>query len=72
MSGIENQHRITAEFDDQTRKTAENLLRDIQELVTEVHPNRPSTESITLDSTFEKDLGLDSLARVELIDRCGT
>ncbi|MEA2080159.1 MAG: AMP-binding protein, partial [Pseudomonadota bacterium] len=29
----------------------------------------PSTEVITLDSAFEKDLGLDSLARVELISR---
>ena len=59
----------TAEFDDQTKKTAENLLGVIRELVAEVHPNRPPTESITLDSTFEKDLGLDSLARVELICR---
>jgi acyl carrier protein len=60
---------ITAEFDDQTKTTAENLLGVIQELVAEVHPNRPSTASINLDSTFEKDLGLDSLARVELICR---
>lgn len=60
---------ISTEFDDQTKKTAEILLRVLQELVAEVHPNRPSTGSITLDSTFEKDLGLDSLARVELIYR---
>ena len=60
---------VTAELDDQTKKTGESLLRDIRELVAEVHPNSPATESITLDSTFEKDLGLDSLARVELISR---
>jgi acyl carrier protein len=50
-------------------QTAENLLLVIQELVTEVHPQRPSTERIGLDSRFEKDLGLDSLTRVELIAR---
>ena len=49
--------------------TAEKLLRVVQELVGEVHPHRPSSELITLDSAFEKDLGLDSLARVELISR---
>ena len=59
----------TAEFDDQTKKTAENLLGVVQDLVVEVHPSRPAAESITLDSTFEKELGLDSLARVELICR---
>ena len=53
----------------QGKKTAENLLQVIQELVSEVHPNRPAKETITLDSTFEHDLGLDSLARVELIAR---
>ncbi|MFQ5642758.1 MAG: AMP-binding protein [Thiogranum sp.] len=50
-------------------QTAENLLRVIQELVAEVHPQRPSMEVIGLDSRFEKDLGLDSLTRVELIAR---
>ena len=49
--------------------TAENLLAVIQALVREVHPQRSSTAVITLDSAFEKDLGLDSLARVELISR---
>jgi acyl carrier protein len=50
-------------------QTAENLLRLLQSLVAEVHPQRQSTEIIGLDSRFEKDLGLDSLARVELIAR---
>ncbi|MGB5179014.1 MAG: AMP-binding protein [Gammaproteobacteria bacterium] len=50
-------------------QTEENLLLLIQALVAEVHPQRPSTEVIGLDSRFEKDLGLDSLARVELIAR---
>ena len=50
-------------------QTAENLLLVIQALVAEVHPQRLSTEVIGLDSRFEKDLGLDSLTRVELIAR---
>ena len=50
-------------------ETAEALLQLIQALVREVHPQRPATAVITLDSAFEKDLGLDSLARVELISR---
>ncbi|MDH5735822.1 MAG: phosphopantetheine-binding protein, partial [Gammaproteobacteria bacterium] len=44
------------------------LLQIINHLMTEVHPQQPS-KAITLDSHFEKDLGLDSLARVELISR---
>ncbi|GMQ87061.1 MAG: AMP-binding protein [Gammaproteobacteria bacterium] len=52
-----------------TNQTTENLLLVIQELVAEVHPQRPSTQVIGLDSQFEKDLGLDSLTRVELIAR---
>ena len=50
-------------------QTAESLLLVIQELVAEVHPQRLSTEVISLDNRFEKDLGLDSLTRVELIAR---
>jgi len=50
-------------------QTAKNLLLVIQALVAEVHPQRHSTELIGLDSRFEKDLGLDSLTRVELIAR---
>jgi len=44
------------------------LLQVINVLVTEVQPHRPS-KAITLDTSFEKDLGLDSLTRVELISR---
>ncbi len=45
------------------------LLQVIRALVHEVHPNQSGLENISLDSTFEADLGLDSLARVELIGR---
>ena len=50
-------------------QTPDKLLLVIQALVAEVHPQRSSTEAIGLDSGFEKDLGLDSLTRVELIAR---
>jgi len=44
------------------------LLAVLGELVAELHPRR-STASIHLDSTLDRDIGLDSLARVELITR---
>ncbi len=49
--------------------TSGELLQLVQSLVNEVRPNFPASQRITLDSTFEKDLGLDSLARVQLIAR---
>ena len=56
---------------DTTNKTNDiviKLLQVINALVAEVQPNRLS-KAITLDTSFEKDLGLDSLTRVELISR---
>ena len=55
--------------ENQLNKTAADLLQVVRSLVTEVHPHHPSIEAINLDSAFEEDLGLDSLARVELISR---
>ncbi len=50
------------------RETAEALLSVLQTLVDELHPGRSLT-AISLDSTLDKDLGLDSLGRVELMHR---
>jgi aminopeptidase C len=36
--------------------------------VSEVQPHRPS-KAITLDTSFEKDPGVDSLTRIEVISR---
>jgi 1-acyl-sn-glycerol-3-phosphate acyltransferase len=47
----------------------ERLLGITQQLVTEVHPGFSQEIRIKLDSSLEKDLGLDSLARVQLISR---
>ncbi|UCE77376.1 MAG: AMP-binding protein, partial [Gammaproteobacteria bacterium] len=58
-----------ARADSESQHTAEVLLKLTQQLLREVHPQRRADQSITLDSSFEKDIGLDSLARVELIAR---
>ena len=47
---------------------AEPLLEIIETLVSEVRPGSAAA-SLTLDSSFERQLGLDSLSRVELIHR---
>ncbi|MCP4078372.1 MAG: AMP-binding protein [Gammaproteobacteria bacterium] len=52
--------------------TTNELLQLVQSLVKEVRPNLPASLIVTLDNTFDKDLGLDSLARVELIARVET
>jgi acyl carrier protein len=48
---------------------AQRLLRVTHNLVSETHPGRRAP--VTLDSSLERDLGLDSLARVELLLRLG-
>lgn len=47
----------------------ERVLAIVKQLVRETHPGRSYT--ITLHSSFERDLELDSLARVELMLRVG-
>ena len=51
---------------DKANNTAIELLQLINVLVTEVQPYL-SSKAITLYTSFEKDLGLDSLTRVDLI-----
>jgi 1-acyl-sn-glycerol-3-phosphate acyltransferase len=48
---------------------AQQLLAIVQQLAGETHPGH--TYVITLHTSFERDLGLDSLARVELMQRVG-
>ena len=48
-------------------EAAQRLLHVTGRLVRETHPGRGGT--VTLDSRLERDLGLDSLARVELLLR---
>lgn len=44
------------------------LLREIKRLTVELHPDL-TTLSVELDSSLDRDLGLDSLARMELLSR---
>ena len=50
------------------RQTSPALLSLVQALVGELHPGRPAA-GVSLDSSLDKDLGLDSLGRVELLRR---
>ena len=50
------------------RKAAEALLSEASGLSTELHPHRRAIRT-TLDSRLDRDLGLDSLARLELLTR---
>jgi len=48
---------------------AYSLLKLIEEMVAELYVHKPRTFILTLDSSLDGDLGLDSLVRVELISR---
>lgn len=50
-------------------QTIERLLRVVLELGRELNLNQSILSEIDLDSSFERDLGLDSLTRVELLSR---
>jgi 1-acyl-sn-glycerol-3-phosphate acyltransferase len=45
------------------------LLEVIRALALELHPQRMQGRPVTLDSTLDADLGLDSLSRMELVSR---
>ena len=56
------------------RASAERIVAIATEVVAELRPGSASVAGpgITLDSSFDRDLGLDSLSRVELIARIET
>ncbi len=47
----------------------EALLELVRQLALELHPQRKRTLRVMLDSTLDRDLGFDSLSRVELLRR---
>ncbi|MGH8810076.1 MAG: AMP-binding protein, partial [Noviherbaspirillum sp.] len=51
-------------------QAGKQLLPLVQQLARETHPDQ-SPHAVTLDSSLERDLGLDSLARAELMLRIG-
>ena len=52
-----------------TADTAGRLLEVVRHLATELRPRQAGAEAVSLDSSLDRDLGLDSLARVELLTR---
>ncbi|WP_455216861.1 AMP-binding protein, partial [Kaarinaea lacus] len=50
-------------------KVVAELMATIKSLVGELHPLKARSLHLDLDSTLDRDLGLDSLGRVELISR---
>ncbi|HEX9871212.1 MAG TPA: AMP-binding protein, partial [Candidatus Tectomicrobia bacterium] len=53
----------------QADASADGLLEVVQTLALELHPQRQSLASTSLDSSLERELGFDSLGRVELLQR---
>jgi len=54
---------------DDQEKLTNTFLALIEDLVTELHADKNPSFVLSLDSSLDDDLGLDSLARVELISR---
>ncbi len=50
-------------------EVAARLLNLLRELLLEIRPSERTATALTLDSHLERDLGLDSLARTELLQR---
>jgi len=49
--------------------TTQMLLAVVQQLAIELHPHKHNALTVTLDSALERDLGFDSLGRMELLLR---
>src|SRR5207253_6573405 len=47
----------------------QTLLAIVQQLALELHPHKHQALTVTLDSALERDLGFDSLGRMELLLR---
>ncbi|GLI33829.1 AMP-binding protein [Desulforhabdus amnigena] len=51
------------------KEASNSLFKIIQELVSELHPGLPAARRVTLDVSLDRELGLDSLSRMELLAR---
>ncbi len=52
-----------------TRQPVEVLIGVVRQLMSELHPHHSDPASVTLDSLLDRDLGFDSLERMELLHR---
>ena len=64
---MENQ--LDKTISDQTTETASRLLEIVRGLLAEIHSGQKEPIKPTLDNSLDRDLGLDSLAQVELLVR---
>ncbi len=53
----------------QAHDAGATIIHLVQRLSTELHPRQPTAPPVTLDSLLDRELGFDSLGRVELIAR---
>lgn len=53
----------------EVKETAAALLKIIRELIAELQRVPHPTTAVNLDSSFDRDIGLDSLSRMELVSR---
>ncbi len=63
---IDNKHNTDKSA---SNNQADSFLSLIRQLVLELHPKRKNITQVKLDSLLDKDLGFDSLSRVELLLR---
>lgn len=69
-SFVENVARLPSErFDPVAQPTGAAVLDMVRSLLLELHPERGATIAVDLDSDLEREFGLDSLGRAELILR---
>ncbi len=59
----------THQQNDTSNQLQNTLIHVIEQLVDELHAKRVYAHSVSLDSSLDRDLGLDSLARMELLTR---
>jgi 1-acyl-sn-glycerol-3-phosphate acyltransferase len=62
-------HKTAARRRQADEKTARQLLVIVRDLALELHPHLRRTLSVDLDSDLDRDVGLDSLGRAELLLR---
>ena len=63
------QHSVGTNQDIASAEVATRFSRLVRDLVWELHPHMQRRVAVTLDSDLDRDLGLDSLGRAELVLR---
>ena len=69
MTARDESHKDDEQAHSGPTADAEKLLLVVRQLSQELRPHGPALGTITLDSALDRDLGLDSLGRVELLTR---